>query len=469
MDTEAAYRERCRAGLRLSPIGQVMIERCLVGWQEIEYEVMRDADDTCIAVCSMENVDPLGVHTGDSIVVAPVQTLPDPVHQRLRSAALAIIRALGVEGGCNVQFALSPDSNDYAVIEVNPRVSRSSALASKATGYPIARVAAQIAIGRKLAEIPNAITKTTVAAFEPALDYVVVKLPRFPFDKFPGADRSLGSQMKATGEVMAIDRTFGAALNKALRGLEQAGAGFLAEDPTWDDDLAALSGASAGGRIVARSQLLKEFLAPSDSRMWRLLALLRRGVQAAELHVVTGIAPWFLAEMERLVDLAHQMTEEGSGVTDATLVSAKRASFGDRDIATLTGLAQRAVFDRRRGHRPAAGLRDGRYLRRRVRRRDALFLCHLCRDRVTARGAAGRAARGAGHRVGSRAHRPGHRVRLLRRAGRRRPAPGRLGSGDGQLQPRDGIDRLRRIVAAVLRAARCRERAGGHPRRDALG
>ena len=229
--TEAAYHERVRFGLRASPIGQVLVERCLVGWQEIEYEVMRDADDTCIAVCSMENVDPLGVHTGDSIVVAPVQTLPDPVHQRLRSAALAIIRALGVEGGCNVQFALSPDGREHAVIEVNPRVSRSSALASKATGYPIARVAAQIAIGRRLAEIPNAITGTTVAAFEPALDYVVVKLPRFPFDKFPGAERTLGSQMKATGEVMAIDRTFGAALNKALRGLEQAGAGLLAEDP----------------------------------------------------------------------------------------------------------------------------------------------------------------------------------------------------------------------------------------------
>src|SRR5450759_786577 len=233
VETELGYRERVRTGLRASPIGQVMVERCLVGWGEIEYEVMRDADDTCIAVCSMENVDPLGVHTGDSIVVAPVQTLPDGVHQRLRSAALEIIRALGVEGGCNVQFALSPDYADYAVIEVNPRVSRSSALASKATGYPIARVAAQIAVGRRLAEIPNVVTGTTVAAFEPALDYVVVKLPRFPFDKFPTADRSLGSQMKATGEVMAIDRTFGAALNKALRGLEQAGAGPLAEDPTW--------------------------------------------------------------------------------------------------------------------------------------------------------------------------------------------------------------------------------------------
>jgi carbamoyl-phosphate synthase large subunit len=380
--TEEAYRERVRAGLRLSPIGQVMIERCLVGWQEIEYEVMRDADDTCIAVCSMENVDPLGVHTGDSIVVAPVQTLPDPVHQRLRSAALAIIRALGVEGGCNVQFALSPDATEYAVIEVNPRVSRSSALASKATGYPIARVAAQIAIGRRLAEIPNAITKTTVAAFEPALDYVVAKLPRFPFDKFPTADRSLGSQMKATGEVMAIDRTFGAALNKALRGLEQAGAGFLAEDPSWGTTLDVLAGAAPGGAGLAREDLLgevyvgpdglvcpdrssavafgrnvllKRFLEPSDSRLWRLLALLRRGVPAAELQQVTGISSWFVGEMERLVELEHRLREEGHHLTDATLISAKRASFGDRDISTLTGMSVAEVAAKR----AAAGIRPG--------------------------------------------------------------------------------------------------------------
>ncbi|MFN8623266.1 MAG: carbamoyl-phosphate synthase large subunit, partial [Chloroflexota bacterium] len=380
--TEEAYRERVRAGLRLSPIGQVMVERCLVGWQEIEYEVMRDADDTCIAVCSMENVDPLGVHTGDSIVVAPVQTLPDPVHQRLRSAALAIIRALGVEGGCNVQFALSPDATDYAVIEVNPRVSRSSALASKATGYPIARVAAQIAIGRRLAEIPNAITKTTVAAFEPALDYVVAKLPRFPFDKFPTADRSLGSQMKATGEVMAIDRTFGAALNKALRGLEQAGAGFLAEDPSWQPTLDVLAGAEPGGAGLAREDLLgevfvgadglvcpdrtsavafgrailmKRFLEPSDSRLWRLLALLRRGVPAAELQQVTGISPWFVGEMERLVELEHRMREEGHHLSDATLIAAKRASFGDKDISTLTGIPVDAVMARR----AASGIRPG--------------------------------------------------------------------------------------------------------------
>ncbi len=391
VETEAAYRERVRSGLRASPIGQVIVEQCLVGWQEIEYEVMRDADDTCIAVCSMENVDPLGVHTGDSIVVAPVQTLPDQVHQRLRSAALSIIRALGVEGGCNVQFALSPDGRDYAVIEVNPRVSRSSALASKATGYPIARVAAQIAVGRRLSEIPNAVTGTTVAAFEPALDYVVVKLPRFPFDKFPGADRTLGSQMKATGEVMAIDRTFGAALNKALRGLEQAGAGLLAEDPAWGPTLDYLAGpvrpgarearlrreelvgevfvgddglvcADRANAVVAgRPLVLRRFLAPSDSRLWRLLALLRRGIPAQELQATTGIAPWFLAEMERLVDLEGRLREarfganRSGGVPDLLLVSAKRAAFGDRDIATLTGLTPAAVA----AQRHAIGLEPG--------------------------------------------------------------------------------------------------------------
>jgi carbamoyl-phosphate synthase large subunit len=392
------YEERVRAGLRQSPIGQVMVERYLAGWQEIEYEVMRDAADTCIAVCSMENVDPLGVHTGDSIVVAPVQTLPDPVHQRLRSAALGIIRALGVEGGCNVQFALSPDATEYAVIEVNPRVSRSSALASKATGYPIARVAAQIAIGRRLDEIPNAITGTTVAAFEPALDYVVVKLPRFPFDKFPAAERALGSQMKATGEVMAIDRTFGAALNKALRGLEQAGAGFLAEDPTWRPTLELLAGWARGGRAgehapipggpglgpegvpgdlyvdrdgllaeggpgtlpASKGSLLARFLEPSDSRLWRLLALLRRGVAAAELGRVTGIAPWFLSEMERLTDLERHLREEGPRTSVGLLVAAKRASFSDRDIGVLTGTSEAAVRERRHelGLRPGYAMVD---------------------------------------------------------------------------------------------------------------
>jgi carbamoyl-phosphate synthase large subunit len=385
VETEPAYRERIRAGLRASPIGQAMVERCLVGWQEIEYEVMRDADDTCIAVCSMENVDPLGVHTGDSIVVAPVQTLTDAVHQRLRSAALAIIRALGVEGGCNVQFALSPDSTDYAVIEVNPRVSRSSALASKATGYPIARVAAQIAIGRRLAEIPNVVTGTTVAAFEPALDYVVVKLPRFPFDKFPGADRTLGSQMKATGEVMAIDRTFGSALNKALRGLEQAGVGPLAEDDAWRRSLDYLAGVYAGDpdddepirwvdeageacestRFAQRSAapiVLRRFLQPSDSRLWRILGLLRRGVPQAVIGEATGIAPWFLSEMARNVALEADVRATGPALADAgddaaaeLLATVKRAGFGDRELAELAGTSAGEI----RTARLTLGLRPG--------------------------------------------------------------------------------------------------------------
>ncbi len=368
VETEDAYWERTRTGLRLSPINQVMIERCLVGWQEIEYEVMRDADDTCIAVCSMENVDPLGIHTGDSIVVAPVQTLPDPVHQRLRSASLAIIRALGVEGGCNVQFALSPDYTDYAVIEVNPRVSRSSALASKATGYPIARVAAQIAAGRRLAEIPNVVTGTTVAAFEPALDYVVVKLPRFPFDKFPKADRTLGSQMKATGEVMAIDRTFGSALNKALRALEQAGAGFLAENAGWEatldylmepeveqpfvtvDGSGLLCEAERHAERAAYPIVLKRFLAPSDSRMWRIFALLRRGMPAERIRGVTGISSWFLWEFERAIALEREVRKTGARIADAKdtgagtlLATAKREGFGDRELAQMAGVTDEAI------------------------------------------------------------------------------------------------------------------------------
>ncbi len=393
--TEVAYRERVRSGLRASPIHQVMVEQCLVGWQEVEYEVMRDADDTCIAVCSMENVDPLGVHTGDSIVVAPVQTLTDSVHQRLRSAALAIIRALGVEGGCNVQFALSPDSTEYAVIEVNPRVSRSSALASKATGYPIARVAAQIAAGRTLAEIPNVVTGTTVAAFEPALDYVVVKLPRFPFDKFPAADRRLGSQMKATGEVMAIDRTFGAALNKALRGLEQAGAGPLGEDASWQPTFDYLSAVYAGvpaadpadtldvvedgvirwidergqscesTRFAQRSAapiVIRQFLEPSDSRLWRVLGLLRRGVPQEVVRAATGISPWFLAEMGRNIILEHDVRAMGPRLADATdaqaatlLATAKRAAFADRDLAGLAGVDEAEL----RAARRALGLAPG--------------------------------------------------------------------------------------------------------------
>ncbi|HEX2647539.1 MAG TPA: carbamoyl-phosphate synthase large subunit, partial [Candidatus Dormibacteraeota bacterium] len=239
-------------GLAASPIHQVLIERSLWGWKEIEYEVMRDVADTCITVCNMENLDPMGVHTGDSIVVAPAQTLSDREHQMLRSSAIRIIRALGIEGGCNVQFALDPRSSRYYVIEVNPRVSRSSALASKATGYPIARVAAKVAVGRRLEEIRNEITGRTFAAFEPALDYCVVKIPRWPFDKFPAGDRRLGTQMASTGEVMAIERTFEAALTKAMRSLEQK------QPAAWE----------------LGAELIKQ---PNDRRLFALLHALRTG------------------------------------------------------------------------------------------------------------------------------------------------------------------------------------------------
>ncbi len=323
-DTPSEARMRIAAGLAASPIGQVLVERSLLGWYEIEFEVLRDASDTTIAICGMENLDPMGVHTGDSIVVAPIQTLPDSVVQRLRRCALKIVRALKLEGGCNVQLAVSPDGSDYRVIEVNPRVSRSSALASKATGYPIARIAALIALGKRLHELPNPATGGNSAAFEPAVDYVVVKLPRWPFDKFPGADRSLGVQMKATGEAMAIDREFGSALLKAIRSLEPRGGGWLWEDPAWrlshrrPDDLAA-------------------FLTPTDTRLWRMIALLRHGwADAAALSAATGIAPWFT---ERLAELVETEAE----VVGSTLVDVKRKGFGDADIATMSGVPWAAI------------------------------------------------------------------------------------------------------------------------------
>ena len=332
---EAELRVVAARGISASPIGQVLVERSLLGWKEIEYEVMRDSADTCITVCNMENIDPMGVHTGDSIVVAPSQTLTDKEYQMLRSAALKIIRALGIEGGCNIQFGLHPDRTPtsdpdahvpYFVIEVNPRVSRSSALASKATGYPIARVAAKIAIGKRLDEIPNAVTQKTSAAFEPALDYVVVKIPRWPFDKFPSADRTLGTQMKATGEVMAIDRTFEAALQKALRSLEIKGVGLLWEAPTWVD-------------VPDPKAFLDRFLsgAATDDRLWRVFAALRRGATLDQVHDATRIDRFFLRKMARIVGFAEDELQ-GKTPTPDLLRRAKRLGFADSDIATLTGM-----------------------------------------------------------------------------------------------------------------------------------
>ncbi|MBV9546081.1 MAG: carbamoyl-phosphate synthase large subunit, partial [Chloroflexi bacterium] len=317
------------AGIAASPVGQVLVERSLLGWKEIEYEVMRDGADTCITICNMENFDPMGVHTGDSIVVAPSQTLSDQEYQMLRSAALRIIRALGVIGGCNVQFALDPKSRDYAVVEVNPRVSRSSALASKATGYPIARVTAKIAVGRRLHEIPNAVTKRTTAAFEPALDYLVVKIPRWPFDKFPDGDRRLGTQMKSTGEAMAIDRSFEAALQKAVRSLEMRSRDLLWEDPNWT--------------AADLERMIRE---PNDQRLWALMAALRRGHTPQKLADWSGMDPFFLHKLQNIVECERALLQAAS-LTPGLARRAKRLGFSDQQIGTLLDDMPERVRDRR--------------------------------------------------------------------------------------------------------------------------
>ncbi len=318
-----------RQGLRLSPIGQCLVERSIYGWKEIEYEVMRDARGNCITVCNMENFDPVGVHTGDSIVVAPSQTLSDRDYQRLRRAALHIIDALGICGGCNVQFAADPQGDAYHVIEVNPRVSRSSALASKATGYPIAKVAAKIAVGLTLDEIRNPVTGTTFAFFEPSLDYVVMKVPRWPFDKFRTADRALGTQMKATGEVMAIDRTWCGALQKAIRSL----------DTGWD----ALEW--PGAQELSDADL-RAALRPGDDRRVLLLAeALRRGVGVEELRELTAIDRWFLRELERAVRMEAEVRARGPALLRdrGLLLRCKEAGFSDRRLAALVGGEEAAV------------------------------------------------------------------------------------------------------------------------------
>ena len=307
-------------GLNYSMIGQVLIERSVAGWKEIEYEVMRDGNDNCITVCNMENIDPVGVHTGDSIVVAPSQTLTDHEYQMLRSASLRIIRELGIEGGCNAQYALDPNSNKYYVIEVNPRVSRSSALASKATGYPIAKVSAKIAIGYTLNEITNAVTQKTKACFEPALDYCVVKFPRWPFDKFVYADRTLGTQMKATGEVMSIDRHFEGAILKAVRSLE-IGVHRLHMDKmdAWDD-----------------ARVKKNLARINDERIFVIAEALRRGIATVdEIHAITKIDKWFIHKIKNITDVETTLTSEP--LTPKHMLAAKNVGLADVSIAEITG------------------------------------------------------------------------------------------------------------------------------------
>lgn len=328
-DNEEQLREILENGLRLSRVGQVLVERCIAGWKEIEYEVMRDSNGNCITVCNMENIDPVGVHTGDSIVVAPSQTLGDKEYQMLRTSALNIISELNITGGCNVQYALNPDSFEYCVIEVNPRVSRSSALASKATGYPIAKVAAKIALGYTLDEIKNAITLKTYASFEPMLDYCVVKIPRLPFDKFISAKRTLTTQMKATGEVMSICDNFEGALMKAIRSLEQHVDSLMSYDFT----------------SLSADELRDQLAIVDDMRIWRIAEAIRRGFDPEEIHAVTKIDLWFIDKIALLVEM--EQTLKNHTLSAEILKEAKRMEFPDNVIAELTGNTERQIHDMR--------------------------------------------------------------------------------------------------------------------------
>lgn len=306
-------------GLEMSFINQVLIDQSVLGWKEFEYEVMRDSNDTCIIVCNMENIDPMGIHTGESIVVAPAQTLSDEENQMLRDAAIKIIRALGIEGGCNIQFAVHPETGEYKVIEVNPRVSRSSALASKATGYPIAKIAAKIAVGLTLDEIENDITKETPASFEPAIDYIVTKIPRWPFDKFRGISREIGVQMKSTGEVMAIGRTLEESLNKAIRSLDIGADGFM-EIPYTRKDLEN----------------------PTDLRLFQIYTALKEGMGIDEIHELTSIDPFFLEKIWNIVNFESSLTRE-SLRDPRVLLKAKRMGFSDSTLASITGLEESEI------------------------------------------------------------------------------------------------------------------------------
>lgn len=335
---EEELREILTKGLSLSPIKQVLIERSIKGWKEIEYEVMRDGNDTCIIVCHMENIDPVGVHTGDSIVVAPTQTLTDAQHQRLRDAALKIVRSLNIIGGCNVQFALNPNTDEYYIIEVNPRVSRSSALASKATGYPIAKIATKCALGYHLDEIVNPMTRHTYASFEPALDYVVVKIPRFPFDKFSEGDRTLGTEMKATGEVMGIDRTFEGALNKAIRSLEMNSDSLFL--PLMQEK--------------SNSELKNLLMIPNDLRIFAIAEALRRGHSIETIHELTKISDLFLTKLKNIVDCERTlMTYTLQTVPSELLKRAKEMNISDRRLAEILNTSEKEIGEKLKAMRIA--------------------------------------------------------------------------------------------------------------------
>ena len=450
------FKEICGRGLELSPVHEVLIEESVIGWKEFELEVMRDVADNFVVICSIENIDPMGVHTGDSITVAPALTLTDKEYQRMRDAGRRIIRRVGVEtGGSNIQFAINPADGRMVIIEMNPRVSRSSALASKATGFPIAKIAAKLALGYHLDEIPNDITRLTPASFEPTIDYVVVKIPRWNFEKFPQADRTLTTQMKSVGEAMAIGRTFKEAFLKGIRSLELGNR----EGRLFGQAPAAGARPDAATAEELDAALRRRLSVPTDRRMWAVFEALERGWSLERIHELTKIDPWFLQQFADLVELRR--TAEMIGLRDMSpdlLRTLKRAGFGDGELAHILQVDESAVREKRseQGLRPVYKRIDT------CAAEFESFTPYMYSTlRAGLRGRADRGAQGRHPRQRAQPHRPGHRVRLLLLSRRLRLPQGRLRDGDDQLQPGDRLDRLRHRRPALLRAADLRGRDGG--------
>jgi carbamoyl-phosphate synthase large subunit len=432
------FEEICKRGLDLSPTKELLIEESLIGWKEYEMEVVRDRADNCIIVCSIENLDPMGIHTGDSITVAPAQTLTDKEYQLLRNASIAILREIGVDtGGSNVQFSINPNNGRMVVIEMNPRVSRSSALASKATGFPIAKVAAKLAVGYTLDELKNDITGgATPASFEPSIDYVVTKIPRFAFEKFPAADSHLTTQMKSVGEVMAMGRTFQESFQKALRGLE-TGIDGLTE------------------RSTDRDEIIEEIGEAGPERILYVGDAFRIGLSLQEVFEETAIDPWFLAQIEQLIQIEQSIAGRAlDGLSADELRYLKQKGFSDKRLATLLGTNQHAV-------REARWAQNVRPVYKRVDTCAAEFATQTAYMYSTYDEECEAHQQEEDHGAGRwpEPHRPGHRVRLLLRPRGPRNARRRLRDHHGQLQSRDGVDRLRHLRPPVLRAGDAGRRA----------
>ncbi len=449
------FREIVERGLQASPTTEVLVEESVLGWKEFEMEVVRDKADNCIIICSIENVDPMGVHTGDSITVAPALTLTDKEYQIMRNASIAVLREIGVEtGGSNVQFAVNPDDGRLVVIEMNPRVSRSSALASKATGFPIAKVAAKLAVGYTLDELENDITGgATPASFEPTIDYVVTKIPRFAFEKFPGAERTLTTSMKSVGEVMAIGRTFAESLQKALRGLETGLSGL--------DDYA-FEGLGAGDdKNVIRAGLG----VPTPERLLKVAQAMRLGVDHEQIYASCKIDPWFLTRIQEIIDMEARVAAHGLPASAEQLRTLKAMGFSDARLAKLAKLCRGRGAQAPPRAEGAPGLQAHRHLRRGIRLAHRLHVFDL-RARLERR--AGERGRAVGprqdHHPGRRpqSHRAGHRVRLLLLPCLLCAVGGRHRDHHGQLQSRNGLDRLRHVGPALFRVADRGRRARNH-------